>query len=142
MRRKMGRRPRAAGPVCHAVGTHLERVVRPHCAGAPAALWHVARAAVGLLLLRSEVRALLHSVRPVIAAAALLQQHADCGLAATPRTRKCLGFECQFAALRSATGTSLQALCVRRFFWESLDAAKIHNFAQRHFLDAPDGLTS
>jgi hypothetical protein len=53
LRRKMGRRPRAAGPVCHAVGTHLERVVRPHCAGAPAALWHKDRATEDVLLLRS-----------------------------------------------------------------------------------------
>jgi hypothetical protein len=72
MRRKMGRRPRAAGPVCHAVGTHLERVVRPHCAGAPAALWHKRRETEDFLLLRSEAMAQLHAVRPVLAAVAVL----------------------------------------------------------------------
>jgi hypothetical protein len=31
LRRKIGRRPGAAGPVCHAVGAQLERGVRQHC---------------------------------------------------------------------------------------------------------------
>jgi hypothetical protein len=34
LRRKIGRRPSAAGPVCHAVGAQLERGVRPHSLGA------------------------------------------------------------------------------------------------------------
>jgi hypothetical protein len=68
----MGRRPCAAGSVCHAVGTDLERVVRPHCAGAPAALWHQDLATEDFLLRGSKVRVQLTAVRPVIPAAAVL----------------------------------------------------------------------
>jgi hypothetical protein len=41
-----------------------------------------------LLLPRSEVRAQLDAVRPVIATAAVLGRTGDCWPAATPRTRK------------------------------------------------------
>jgi hypothetical protein len=55
----------------------LSEVVRPHCSGAPAALWHQDLATEDFLLLGSEVRVQLHAVRPVIAAAAVLGQDAD-----------------------------------------------------------------
>jgi hypothetical protein len=56
----------------------LSEVVRPHCAGAPAALWHQDLAREDFLQLGSEVRVRLHAVRPVIAAAGVLSEPADC----------------------------------------------------------------
>jgi hypothetical protein len=85
---KWGEAPAPETQCATPLGLTLSEVVRPHCAGAPAALWQKGRATEDFLLLRSEVRAQLHAVRPVIAAAALLEYTADCSPAATPRTRK------------------------------------------------------
>jgi hypothetical protein len=63
---------RRPGPGGTPLALPLSEVVRPHCASAPAALWHKGRATEDLLLLGSEVRVQLHAVRPVIAAAAVL----------------------------------------------------------------------
>jgi hypothetical protein len=84
------------------LGLTLSEVVRPHCAGAPAALWHQDLATEDFLLLRREVRALLHAVRPVIAAAAVLGQDADRQPAATPRTRKKRCWRWRLAAMMNA----------------------------------------
>jgi hypothetical protein len=114
---KWAKGPSAAGPVCHTVGTHLERVVRPHCAGAPAPFWHQDLAAEDFLLLGSKVRVQLTAVRPVIAAAAVHEQAADCWPAATPRTRKKRCWKWRLAATRNAPslGTLLSKLrCVHR----------------------------
>jgi hypothetical protein len=69
---------RRPGPGGTPLALPLSEVVRPHCASAPAALWHQNLATEDFLLLGSEARAPLHSVYPAIAAAAVLGEPADC----------------------------------------------------------------
>jgi hypothetical protein len=93
---------RRPGPGGTPLALPLSEVVRPHCAGAPAALWHQDLATGDFLLLGSEVRVQLHAVRPVIAAAAVLGQDADRRPAETPRTRKKRCWRWLLAAMRNA----------------------------------------
>jgi hypothetical protein len=68
---------RRPGPGGTPLALPLSEVVRPHCAAAPAALWHQDLATEDFLLLGSVVRVQLHAVRSVIAAAAVLGGSAD-----------------------------------------------------------------
>jgi hypothetical protein len=94
---KLGQSPSAADPVCHAVGAQLERGVRPHCAGAPAALWHKGPSDRRFLAARKRGEGETQGSASHLAAAALPEYTADCWVAATPKTRKkrcwkwCLG---------------------------------------------------
>jgi hypothetical protein len=69
---------RRPGPGGTPLALPLSEVVRPHCAGALAALWHQDLATEDFLLLGCEVRVHQTAVRPVIAAAAVLHGAADC----------------------------------------------------------------